>query len=283
MLQLCRPLNALATRMLKTQTFTRPAQSGAVRATGRPRLATPTASHTERCIRMRSPREKDSMRARLWVGHQQGRSDWLSIRRSSRQSTGIGWVPPCKVRLTAIMPHLSAGRMRHTETMPSHPSESRQQLNQTIIHTTTMSLESPKSLTFTVLQVVVAIQLKTSQTTPTASTRGSSAEGTILVEWLTIVRSTETEAQRQLQPQTPTTSLYQRLDILQIGGEDIKMTMITITQLQKRQHGKLLTALATLSILSAIRLEAVSEPFHQPWLRDEHLIQALERSLKETC
>ena len=207
------------------------------------------------------------------MGHQQGKSDWLSIRRSSRQSTGIGWVPPCKVRLTAIMPHLSAGRMRHTETMPSHPSESRQQMNQTIIHTTTMSLESPKSLTFTVLQVVVAMHLKTSQTMPTASMRGSSAEGRILVEWPAIVRSTETGAQGQSLPQTPTTSPYQRLDILQTGVEDIKMTIV----------GKLLTDLATLSILSAIRLEAVSEPFHQPWLRDEHLILALERSLKETC
>ena len=128
------------------------------------------------------------MRARLYVGRQRGRSDWLSIRRSSRQSTGIGWVPPCKVRnperevtvedtqiirLTAIMPHLSDGRMRLTETMHSHPSESRLQLNQTIIHTSAISPESPKSLTFTVLRVVESIQLKTSQTTPMASMRGS--------------------------------------------------------------------------------------------------------------
>ena len=81
------------------------------------------------------------MRARLYMGRRRGRSDWLSIRKSSRQSTGIGWVLPCKarkpqqlvtvediqiIRLTAIMLHLGAGRMRHTETTHSHPSESRQ-------------------------------------------------------------------------------------------------------------------------------------------------------------
>ena len=89
------------------------------------------------------------------------------------------------------------------------------------------------------------------------------------------------------------------MDILQIGGGDTKMTTIMTTQLHKTQQaelllrttdeeapvhviGKLLIALATLNILIASKLEAVSEPY-RPWLRDEHLIQALERSLKETC
>ena len=159
-----------------------------------------------------------------------------------------------------------------------------------------MDPESLKSLTFTVLRVVVSIQLKTSQTMPMASMRGSSAEGRMLVEWPAIVRSAGIGAQVQALPQTPTTSPHQRLDTLQIGGDDTKMTMITTTQLHKRLllrttdeeapvHviGKLLTALATLNISSiALRPEAVSE-LPRPWLRDEHLIQALEQSLKETC
>ena len=81
------------------------------------------------------------------------------------------------------------------------------------------------------------------------------------------------------------------------------MTTITTTQLQEIQRaglllrttdeeapihaiGKPLTDLVTLNILIiniALRLETVLEPFHRPWLRDEHLIQALERSLRETC
>ena len=136
------------------------------------------------------------MRARLYVRLQRGRSVWFSIRRSSRQSTGIGWVPPCKVRilrrsvtaedtqmikLTAIMPRLIVGKILHTDTMLSHPSESNQQLNRTITHTSAISPESPKSLTSTVLGAVVPIQLKTSQTTQMMVTRESSAEGRILV------------------------------------------------------------------------------------------------------